>query len=177
MRRGDGAAGPGSVLDRAGGHARNLAVPAGFNDSELDFLIETAVPPLVADFAPEAIYVQGGCDALADDPQSKLGLSNGAIWRAVAAVAAVAPRLVVTGGGGYNPYAVGRCWAGLWATLSGREVQRKPRHEGSNLRDVVWHHRLGRTAPEHWFETLSDVPRPGPIRAEIEALAEAALVP
>ena len=30
----------------------------------------------------------------------------------------LAPRLVVLGGGGYNPFAVGRCWAGIWATLN-----------------------------------------------------------
>jgi hypothetical protein len=31
----------------------------------------------------------------------------------------LAPRLIVTGGGGYNPYTVARCWAGIWATLNG----------------------------------------------------------
>jgi acetoin utilization protein AcuC len=178
MLRGDAETGPGSPVDRGGGLARNLPVPAGFNDSELDYLIEAAVLPLIAEFAPDAVYLQGGCDALADDPQSKLELSNGAIWRAVATVTTAAPRLIVTGGGGYNPYAVGRCWSGLWATLSGRDVPARLSADAEAcLRDVVWHHRLGRTAPAHWFETLADAPRPGAIRSEIKALAKGALLP
>jgi acetoin utilization protein AcuC len=178
MARGEAETGPGSPADRGGGLARNLPVPAGFNDSELDYLIEAAVLPLIAEFAPDAVYLQGGCDALADDPQSKLALSNAAVWRAVAAVANVAPRLIVSGGGGYNPYAVGRCWSGLWATLSGRDVPaRLPADAEACLRGVVWHHRLGRTAPAHWFETLADAPRPGAVRSEIKALAKGALLP
>ena len=42
----------GLVEDRAAGGARNLPVPAGFNDTELDFLIDHAVLPLARDFAP-----------------------------------------------------------------------------------------------------------------------------
>lgn len=170
--------GAGSAADRAGGTARNLAVPAGFNDAELAFLMGEAVLPLLVDFAPDAVYVQGGCDALADDPQSKLALSNGALRAAVRAVRDVAPRLIVAGGGGYNPYAVGRCWAGIWAGLCDRDIpERLPAVAEACLRDVVWHHRLGRAVPEHWFETLADPPRPGPVRVEIEDLARRTLVP
>ena len=170
------AAGPGSAADRAGGGARNLPVPPGFSDSELDFLMQAAVLPLLSEFEPDAVYLQAGADALADDPQSKLALSNGAIWRAVAAVRHLAPRLLVTGGGGYNPYAVGRCWAGIWATLSGQTIpDRLPPEAEACLRDVVWHHRLGRGAPEHWFTTLADPPLLDPVRDEIKALARTTL--
>ena len=43
--------------------------------------------------------------------------------------------------------------------------------------DVVWHHRLGRNAPEHWFTTLADVPSVGPLRDEIKQLARTTLEP
>ncbi|MGH6928014.1 MAG: acetoin utilization protein AcuC, partial [Dongiaceae bacterium] len=66
----------GRLEDRAGGRARNLPVPAGFNDAELGFLLDEAVLPLLQDFAPEAILLQGGADGLADDPMSGLALSN-----------------------------------------------------------------------------------------------------
>src|SRR5690606_2095621 len=56
--------GPGSLGDRAGGAARNLPVPPGFNDSELAWLVEAAVLPLIARFAPEVLVVQCGADAL-----------------------------------------------------------------------------------------------------------------
>lgn len=169
--------GLGEVGDRGGGRALNLPVPAGFNDSELDYLIEAVVVPLVAAVRPEVIVVQGGCDALDDDPMTKLSLSNGALWRAVAAVRPLAPRLLVTGGGGYNPFAVGRCWAGVWATLAGNEVpERLPAAAESVLRAVTWRHRRGRTPKTAWLTTLADPPHAGAVRDEIRALARAARI-
>lgn len=176
MARDGGDDGNGSAQDRAGGMARNLPVAPGFADADLDFLIDAVVLPLMADFAPDAVYVQGGCDALDDDPQSKLALGNGALWRAIAAVRDAAPRLLVAGGGGYNPYAVGRCWAGLWATLNGWDIpDRLPTPAEACLRDVVWHHRRGRDAPERWFTTLADPTARGAPSDGVRALAEAAL--
>jgi acetoin utilization protein AcuC len=77
----DGSGG-GGVGDRAGGQARNLPVPPGFNDSELDFLLEAAILPLLETFEPQALVLQCGADALAEDPLSKLALSlpSGASW-------------------------------------------------------------------------------------------------
>ena len=100
--------------------ARNFPVPPGFNDSELDFLVDRALVPIAGDFAPQALVLQCGADALAEDPMSKLALANGAIWRAVGrACLPLAPRVLVLGGGGYNPWAVARCWTGIWAVLNG----------------------------------------------------------
>ena len=104
------------------GMSRNLPLPREVNDSESGRRSERRVLPLIDAFAPEAIVVQCGADALADDPMTKLSLSNRALWAAVAAVAPRAPRLLVLGGGGYNPWSVARCWAGVWAILSGRSV-------------------------------------------------------
>ncbi|HUN48685.1 MAG TPA: acetoin utilization protein AcuC [Stellaceae bacterium] len=157
-------------------NARNLPVPPGFNDSELDFLLEAAVLPLGRDFAPEALVIQGGADGLADDPQSKLALSNGALWRAVARLRTLAPRVLVLGGGGYNPWSVARCWAGVWATLAGREIpERLPEAAERLLRAVEWRHSLARQAPERWFTALADPPNDGYVRPELREVAAAAL--
>lgn len=178
MDQAGGEEGAGSVDDRAGGQARNLPVPAGFNDSELDYLMEAAVLPLIEGFAPQALVVQCGADALAEDPLSKLALSNGALWRVVARVKDLAPRLLVTGGGGYNPWSVGRAWAGVWATLNGFEVPgRLPPAAEAVLRALEWRHSRGRNPPEAWFTTLADAPRPGPLRPEIRQIAAAVLAP
>ena len=177
MARGDGpAAVPGGVDDRAGGAARNLPVPRELNDTEMEFLIETVAVALIQEFAPGALVVQCGADALAEDPMAKLALSNLALWRTIDVVGPLAPRLLVLGGGGYNPWAVGRCWAGVWATLNRLPVpDRLPAAAEEVLRGVRWKHRRGRTPPEHWFTTLADRPRPGPLRPEVRALAAAAL--
>lgn len=161
---------------RPGSQARNLPVPAGFHDDELAFLIDTAVLPLLEAFAPQALVLQCGCDGLADDPLSKLALSNRGLWRAVAALKPMASRLLVLGGGGYNPWAVPRAWAGIWGVLNGFDIPgRLPDGAEAVLRGLTWNRSQGRNPPERWFTTLADPWAGGPIRAEIRAVARAVL--
>ncbi|KZD05862.1 acetoin utilization protein AcuC [Oceanibaculum pacificum] len=166
----------GALADRAGGVARNLPVPEGFNDDELAYLVEEAVLPLAQRFQPQAVVLQCGCDGLEEDPQSRLSLSNRAIWRAVDLLCRTAPRALVLGGGGYNPWAVARCWAGIWGGLNGheREIDLPPDAQ-SVLREIEWNHSRGRNPPAHWFTTLADAPRPGPIRDAIRQAAATVL--
>jgi acetoin utilization protein AcuC len=150
------------------GFAYNFPVPPGFNDSELDLIVERALIPCGQRFHPQVLVLQCGADGLAEDPMSKLELSNGAIWRAVAALMALAPRILVLGGGGYNPWAVARCWTGIWAVLNGYDLpSRLPDAAETVLRGLTWHHSLGRNPPERWFTTLADPPRLGPVRPEV----------
>jgi acetoin utilization protein AcuC len=152
--------------------ARNFPVPPGFNDSELDFLVDRALVPIAEAFAPQALVLQCGADALAEDPMSKLGLGNGAIWRAVARLVPLAPRVLVLGGGGYNPWAVARCWTGIWAVLNGYPIpERLPAAAETVLRGLTWHHSMGRDPPERWFTCLADPPRLGPVRPAVADLA------
>lgn len=170
-RRNADPAGPGGVMDRAGGMARNIPVPPDLNDDELEAIIECAVLPLIQTHEPEAIFVQCGVDALADDPQSRLTVSNTALWRALAAVRDMAPRIIASGGGGYNPFSVARGWAGIWGALAGLDVPDKlPPTAEKLLREVTWRHRRAADAPERWFTTLADPANHGPIREEIRAL-------
>ncbi|MBC7801357.1 MAG: acetoin utilization protein AcuC [Gemmatimonadaceae bacterium] len=163
--------GTGLVTDRAGGAARNLPVPRGFNDSEMAWLLQHAILPMVAAHRPQAIFLQCGADALEEDPLARLSLSNNAHWSVVAAVRDLAPRLIVTGGGGYNPYTVGRCWAGVWATLNDIPIpDRTTPAAEAVLRALVYNRAAGRNPPEHWFTTIRDTPRDGPVRAEIADL-------
>ena len=164
----------GAVSDTGGGWARNLPLPPGVNDSEFAFLIGEAVLPLAQAYRPQAVVLQCGADALEDDPLSRLGLSNGALWQVVEAAMRLAPRLLVLGGGGYNPWSVARCWSGVWARLSGQAVpERLPAAAEALLRALTWRHSRARGAPERWFTALSDPPRPGPLREEIRRLAAA----
>jgi acetoin utilization protein AcuC len=145
----------------------NFPLPNKTNDSEYARLIEERVLPLIASHQPEAIFLLPGADALADDPLGKLGLSNNAIWHAVRAVRPLAPRLVVGGGGGYNPFALARCWAGIWAILTGRPIPEiLPDAAQEVLRGVNYFRAAGRNPPPHWLTTLRDAPNSGPIREE-----------
>jgi len=166
----------GAAEDRAGGSARNFPVPPGFNDSELRWLLHEAVLPLIRARRPQAILLQAGADALEEDPLAKLSLSNNAHWLVVSEIMPLAPRLVVLGGGGYNPYATGRCWAGIWAVLNGQPIpDRVPPAAEKILRGLVYNRAAGRNPPEHWLTTLRDAPREGAVREDIERLATLAL--
>ena len=166
----------GPAHDRAGGMARNFPVPAGYNDTEAAWLLRHALMPLIAAHRPQAILVQAGADALEEDPLARLSLSNNAYWDTIAAVRGMAPRLVVVGGGGYNPYTVGRCWAGIWATLNDFPIPDRTTPAAERiLRALVYNRAAGRNPPAHWFTALRDAPREGPLRDDIKRLAEQAL--
>ena len=155
---------------------RNLPVPKGFNDSELQRIVDRALLPIGAAFRPEVLVIQGGADGLADDPQSGLALSNNALWDAVRALLPLAPKAILLGGGGYNPWSVGRCWAGIWAVANGFAIPgRLPPEAEAVLRDLRWNHSRGRHPPDHWFTTLADPPNPGPVRPEIDEAIAAAI--
>ncbi len=164
----------GALHDRRGGNARNLPVPRGLNDDEFAVLLEGAVLPLVRRFAPEAVVVLTGADALAGDPLAKLALSNVALWSAVEAVAATAPAIVVLGGGGYNPWNVVRCWSGLWGRLSGRSIPDPLPSAARAVLEGLWSDRVRDVDPA-WLTTLADHPRHGAVRAEIGGIVEASL--
>ena len=166
----------GRAEDRAGGAARNLPVPAGLNDSEMRWLMHQAILPLISERRPQAIFLQCGADALEEDPLAKLSLSNNAHWEVVDAVRHLAPRLVITGGGGYNPYTVGRCWAGVWATLNEIPIPGRTTPEAEAvLRALVYNRAAGRNPPSHWFTTIRDVPREGRVRNEVKRVSEITL--
>ncbi len=159
----------GSLEDQGLGNVFNLPVPKGFNDSEMALVCDSLILPRVSTFKPDAIVLQCGADAVEEDPLSRLALSNNAHWSVVSALRPLAPRYVVTGGGGYNPWSVGRLWTGVWATLIKQEIpDRLPADAEAILRSLEWH-RAGRPRPipEHWFTTMRDLPRDGSIRPEV----------
>jgi acetoin utilization protein AcuC len=166
----------GAAEDRAGGAARNFPVPQGFNDSEMAWLMAHAILPLIRARAPQAIMLQAGADALEEDPLARLSLSNTAHFAVAAALMPLAPRLVVLGGGGYNPFTVGRCWAGIWATLNGLAIPPVlPAAAEAVLRGLSYTRAAGRNPPAHWFTTLRDSPRPGPVRDAVRRVADLAM--
>lgn len=161
----------GALEEDGGGNVFNLPVPRGLNDDEMALIRDHLILPRVQHFKADAIVVQCGADAVEEDPQSRLSVSNNAHWAILRGLLGMAPRLLVLGGGGYNPWSVGRLWTGVWATLNGFEIpERLPQDAEHVLRNLRFpNNRLGRNPPEHWFTTLRDQPRGGPIRDELRA--------
>lgn len=158
----------GDLSDSAGGSAFNLPVPKGYNDSEARAVLEGLILPRVAEFAPDAIVMQCGADSLTEDPLSRLALSNRAYLEAIRALWPLSPRFLVLGGGGYNPWSVGRLWTAIWGVLSDRSLpDALPAEAGAVLRALDW--RGGNRPPpdEGLLTTLVDAPREGPVRMDI----------
>lgn len=158
----------GKIEDRGSGNARNLPVPQGLNDTEFRFLLDEAIMPTILDFAPGAIVVTCGADALSGDPLSKLELSNVALWDAVGQLAALRLPTVVLGGGGYNPWTVGRCWSGLWARLSHQVI---PEQAPSQVRRILAGLECELVDEENvrpeWIDSIADKRNEGKVRRQV----------
>lgn len=155
------------------GRIGNLPVPRGLNDSEFGLLLDGLILPHVAALGADAIVITMGADALKGDPLSGLMLSNGALWRAVEGLVALAPAAVVLGGGGYNPWTLARAWAGMWARLTAQPI---PDTLPPAARAVLAALDCDLVEDEDrdpvWFSTIRDAPNPGSVRPEVRALAE-----
>jgi acetoin utilization protein AcuC len=165
--------GTGRPEDTHGGRALNVPVPRGINDSEYALVLERLVYPFVRRAEPDAIVILLGADGLAGDPLSGMRLSNGALWKACRTLIAMAPRVVILGGGGYNPWTTARLWAGMWGILAGRDISGELPHAAQAVLaglecDLV----DDEDCDPVWLTTLIDPPNTGPIRQEMWALVE-----
>ena len=167
----------GHLEDEGAGNVFNLPLPAGAGDLAYAAALDALIGPRVEAHRPEALVVQCGADAVAEDPQSRLAASNRTHAAALRALLPLSPRVLVLGGGGYNPWSVGRLWTMLWGTVRGEEMpHRLPEEAEAVLRALRWPgHRLDGRAPEAWVTTLVDAPRPGEVtegtRAALRRLA------
>ena len=154
----------------AGPNTFNIAVPRDLNDSEHAAILDGAALPLIQARRPAAIVVQAGADSLAEDPLSRLSLSNRALFSAVAKIKTLSDRLLVLGGGGYNPWTLARAWTGIWGVLNGIDPpDTLPPEAERVLRALTWDRAAGREPPERWMTTLADTPNEGPVRPEVRA--------
>ncbi|NLG09749.1 MAG: acetoin utilization protein AcuC [Deinococcales bacterium] len=167
--------GTGHVYETGRGAGRGTAVnvPLEPYTEDASFLeaFDTVVGPALRAFAPDLIVLQAGADMHRFDPLADLNLTLAGMAACYERVVALADeltggRLVVTGGGGYDPYrTVPRAWAHAWAALTGRQL---PATLPERWR-AVWHARLGPEAaalPRTASEDPDDFP-PAPHRDAI----------
>ena len=159
----------GDLLDQGAGQVWNVPLPASVGDDVAALIRDEVILPVLQAFRPDAIILQCGADAVLEDPQSRMAWSNQAHWAIVAALKGMSPRYLVLGGGGYNPWSVGRCWTGVWATLNAHDIPDiLPPAAQDVLRALRWDgQRRVKVAPADWLQTLADVPRPGVIPDDV----------
>ena len=149
----------------------NVPLPSHCNDTEFMFVFEKLVLPLLDRFQPEALIIQGGADALVEDPMSRLCLSNQVIFKILSILLGFSQRVLLTGGGGYNPWTVARLWTGFWALISGRTIPEVlPNQATELLRSLSWQRQ---TKPkEIMLNSIYDVPMEGQLRDEVRDIVK-----
>ena len=135
------------------------------------FIFENLVFPLLERFQPEALIIQGGADALEDDPMARLSLSNQVLYKILVVLLGLSHRVILTGGGGYNPWTVSRLWTCFWALMSGRPIPESlPSEAIEILKALSWQRQ---TMPkESLLTSLIDLSNVGQLRSGIRDLVE-----
>jgi acetoin utilization protein AcuC len=112
----------------AEGTAVNVALPPGTGDAGWLRAFTAVVPPLLADFRPDVLVTQHGCDTHVLDPLAHLALTVDGQRRSYALLHDLAHRhaggrWVACGGGGYQlAQVVPRAWTHLLAEAVGAPV-------------------------------------------------------
>lgn len=161
------------------GNALNVPLPQATHDDEYRRIFGRLWPEVMAAFRPEVIVLQSGTDMLRPDPLGKFRISTQLFLEVVARVVADSPthadgtpRLLAVGGGGYHPLVLARCWTGLWALLSGRDLPVDiPPAGQALLRAVDWDLDEDEDYFEGLFSGRLDTPCEGEVRPEFDALA------
>lgn len=138
-------------------NAVNRPVPRGFRDDDLVRLLNEDLLPKIQNFKPEAIVILSGADAMAYDPLMRLSLSNRGLVHAINELIRMAPRRIVLGGGGYNPWTVVRYWVMLWASWNGFDI---PDPIPSNITSILSSLECARiktdAIKEFWLTSIAD---------------------
>ena len=126
---------------------RSSVAAAGTDDQGWLRAFAAIVPPVLAEFRPQILVSQHGCDSHADDPLTDLALSIDGQRASYELVAGLADeycdgKWVVTGGGGYAlQTVVPRAWAHLLAVLAGEPIPPDTRTP------AAWRELMGPGAP------------------------------
>ena len=125
---------------------------------------------------PDLVIIQAGADCLADDPQSKMSLSNFSYWNAISKLKDITKKTLILGGGGYNPYITAKAWAGNWLVLNDKEylLDTVINEECRDLlKSLHWKNsRVREGIPKKWLENWLDKPKISDVRDDIKRLLD-----
>lgn len=103
------------------GYTANIPVEPDTDDRALMRAWSEGLRPLVRGFKPDLIVVELGADGLSVDPLTHLRYTNNGLADVVADLLPLAPKILVTGGGGYDVKATTKTWTLAWSVLNGIE--------------------------------------------------------
>jgi acetoin utilization protein AcuC len=106
------------------GYTVNLPLPARTSGDLFLEAFESIVPPVIRWYRPEVILLQCGVDGHYQDPLVRMYLTTHTYETIARSMHDIAHeesegKLLLMGGGGYSPENVARCWAIMFATITG----------------------------------------------------------
>lgn len=134
--------------DAGRGYTANIPLDHGADDGTLVRAYREGFRPLIKAFKPDLLVVEIGADTLAVDPLTHLRCTNNSLADITADAIDLAPKVLATGGGGYDVRATTRAWALCWSVMNGVEPVADPfaalggvflgeeQLEGGSLRDM-----------------------------------------
>ncbi|CEP61529.1 histone deacetylase LALA0_S03e04896g [Lachancea lanzarotensis] len=127
--------GSGTLKDaRQGKNVVNLPVLHGFDDNDLNVLVNKVIVPCMKSHEPQVVIIQCGADGLMGDKYGEWQLTIEGLAENILTIMRSFPNanIVLLGGGGYNERLVSRFYTFLtWKVLS----EFSNAYEGSNLFD------------------------------------------
>lgn len=100
----------------------NIPFHSGADDAIYLSVFDEIVPSLVAAFKPDILFIECGGDAHKDDPLAHLNLTSRSFETVLKELKDLCPRIIATGGGGYDVHKTAAIWALTWATLCGIKI-------------------------------------------------------
>ncbi|MBN2160723.1 MAG: acetoin utilization protein AcuC [Spirochaetes bacterium] len=103
------------------GYTVNIPIMEASDDEVYLYAFESVVPPILQAFRPDIVVAVIGADTHREDLLGHLNLTSIGYERTVRTINALSPRLLLTGGGGYNMYKTASLWTLAWAAVCGLE--------------------------------------------------------
>lgn len=149
----------------------NVPLKAGCSDATYKKVFETIIDKVFDYYRPDAVFLQCGADSLIGDSLGQFNISILGHAEAVNYVVKKGYPTILSGGGGYVPENVARCWAYESSVVLGKRID-------ENLPDnLVYSHEYSDKRffynPENTFGITKDSNRSSDISAIIEACYKA----
>ncbi len=145
----------GTYLNDSLHNTYNFPVPEGFNDSNFKKITGEIIFKIIKKFSPEVTLMQMGADCLKYDKMSKMELSNNSMSYMIKIMKNLSEKIIVMGGGGYNPWITIRAWIYNLATLVGETESLKINKKAKDFLNNI---KYKNTPKYDWINYIKDEP-------------------
>ncbi|MCP4130826.1 MAG: acetoin utilization protein AcuC, partial [bacterium] len=105
------------------GYTVNIPLLKGSDDEVYLYAFESLVPQLVTNYKPHIVFAEIGGDTHIEDPLANLALTSNSYKEVIGIINKISPKIMATGGGGYNPSKTAALWTLAWAAFCGIEPE------------------------------------------------------